>query len=147
MLAPVRVALLSTGDEVVEPGQDLAPGQIHDANTTLLAASLAEAGAEVVRSRILADSPADFRAALRDELDQGRADLVLTSGGISKGAYEVVRLALAAEGVQLPFGCHAARRSSGPRHRRRRALPGVSRQSGERTGLLRGLPPPGPVRH
>ncbi|GAA1923306.1 molybdopterin molybdotransferase MoeA [Arthrobacter gandavensis] len=101
VLAPVRVALLSTGDEVVEPGQDLAPGQIHDANTTLLAASLREAGAEVVRSRILADSPEDFLAALRRELRQERTDLVVTSGGISKGAYEVVRLALAAEGVSF----------------------------------------------
>jgi len=101
VLAPVRVALLSTGDEVVEPGQELAPGQIHDANTTLLAASLAEAGAEVIRSRILADSPADFRAALRNELTRGQVDMVVTSGGISKGAYEVVRLALAAEGVEF----------------------------------------------
>ncbi len=101
VLAPVRVALLSTGDEVVEPGQDLAPGQIHDANTTLLSASLAEAGAEVIHSRILADSPEDFRAALRAELGHGQADLVVTSGGISKGAYEVVRLALAAEGVEF----------------------------------------------
>ena len=101
VLAPVRVMLLSTGDEVVEPGQDLAPGQIHDANTTLLAASLRDAGAEVVRSRILADSPADFRSALRDELSSGRADLVVTTGGISKGAYEVVRLALEAEGVEF----------------------------------------------
>lgn len=101
VLAPVRVALLSTGDEVVEPGQDLAPGQIHDVNTTLLAASLADSGAEVIRTRILADSPEDFRTALRDELAQGGADLVVTSGGISKGAYEVVRLALAAEGVEF----------------------------------------------
>ncbi|MBF4992827.1 molybdopterin molybdotransferase MoeA [Arthrobacter gandavensis] len=99
VLAPVRVTLLSTGDEVVEPGVDLAPGQIHDANTTLLTASLRDAGAEVVRSRILADSPEDFLAALRSELYRDRTDLVVTSGGISKGAYEVVRLALEAEGV------------------------------------------------
>lgn len=109
--APVRVLLLSTGDEVVEPGMELAPGQIHDANTTLLAASLAGAGAEVVRSRILADSPEDFLAALRQELGRGQADLVLTSGGISKGAYEVVRLALAAEGVTF---CSVAMQPGGP---------------------------------
>lgn len=109
--APVRVLLLSTGDEVVEPGGELAPGQIHDANTTLLAASLLGAGAEVVRSRILADSPEDFLAALREDLGRGQADLVLTSGGISKGAYEVVRLALAAEGVQF---CSVAMQPGGP---------------------------------
>ena len=99
--APFRVLLLSTGDEVVEPGEALAPGQIHDANSTLLAVSLREAGAEVVRSRILADSPDRFLAQLREDLARHPADLVLTSGGISMGAYEVVRLALASEGVQF----------------------------------------------
>ncbi|MFZ3451755.1 gephyrin-like molybdotransferase Glp [Arthrobacter sp. 7Tela_A1] len=99
--APLRVLLLSTGDEVVEPGRPLAPGQIHDANTTLLAVSLREAGAEVMRSRILADSPAEFLTALRDDLARHPVDLILTSGGISKGAYEVVRLALAADGVEF----------------------------------------------
>ena len=99
--ARFRVLLLSTGDEVVEPGQELAPGQIHDANSTLLAVSLQEAGAEVVRTRILADSPKRFLAQLREDLARHRVDLVLTSGGISMGAYEVVRLALAAEGVQF----------------------------------------------
>nr|WP_231708103.1 gephyrin-like molybdotransferase Glp [Arthrobacter caoxuetaonis] len=99
--APLRVLLLSTGDEVVEPGRPLAPGQIHDANTTLLAVSLREAGAEVIRSRILADSPGDFLAALREDLSRHPVDLILTSGGISKGAYEVVRLALAADGVEF----------------------------------------------
>ena len=99
--APFRVLLLSTGDEVVEPGGALAPGQIHDANSTLLAVSLREAGAEVVRARILADSPDRFLAQLREDLARHPVDLVLTSGGISMGAYEVVRLALAAEGVQF----------------------------------------------
>lgn len=96
-----RVLLLSTGDEVVEPGKPLAPGQIHDANTTLLAVSLREAGAEVAHSRIVADEPEVFRAQLLEDLAQHPADLVLTSGGISKGAYEVVRQALAAGGVQF----------------------------------------------
>ncbi|MBD7995912.1 molybdopterin molybdotransferase MoeA [Arthrobacter sp. Sa2CUA1] len=95
------VLLLSTGDEVVEPGQPLAPGQIHDANTTLLAVSLREAGAEVAHSRIAADRPEGFLEQLRHDLRRHPADLVLTSGGISKGAYEVVRQALGAGGVQF----------------------------------------------
>ncbi|MET4060062.1 molybdopterin molybdotransferase [Arthrobacter sp. UYP6] len=99
--APFQVLLLSTGDEVVEPGRPLEPGQIHDANTTLLAVSLQEAGAEVVLARIVADSPDEFLARLRDDLGRHRVDLILTSGGISKGAYEVVRLALASDGVQF----------------------------------------------
>ena len=101
VIAPLRVLLLSTGDEVVEPGRSLAPGQIHDANTTLLAVSLRDAGADVIRSRILADSPQGFLTALREDLARGQVDLVVTSGGISKGAYEVVRLALEAEGVEF----------------------------------------------
>lgn len=109
--APVRVLLLSTGDEVVEPGRELAAGQIHDANTTLLAASLLGAGAEVIQSRILADTPRGFLSALRGDLSGGQADLVVTSGGISKGAYEVVRMALAAEGVQF---CSVAMQPGGP---------------------------------
>ncbi|MBD8042913.1 molybdopterin molybdotransferase MoeA [Arthrobacter sp. Sa2BUA2] len=96
-----RVLLLSTGDEVVEPGKPLAPGQIHDANTTLLSVSLREAGAEVTHSRIVADRPGLFLEQLRDDLRGHPADLVLTSGGISKGAYEVVRQALSAGGAEF----------------------------------------------
>ncbi|KAD3515394.1 molybdopterin molybdenumtransferase MoeA [Arthrobacter yangruifuii] len=94
-----RVLLLTTGDEVREPGRPLEPGQIHDANTTLLRSSLEEAGAEVLRSRILADSPQEFIARLRADVAADAPDLVLTSGGISKGAYEVVRQGLAAHEV------------------------------------------------
>ncbi|MCC9175936.1 molybdopterin molybdotransferase MoeA [Arthrobacter sp. zg-Y179] len=92
-----RVLLLTTGDEVIEPGMPLGPGQIHDANTTLLRSSLQEAGAEVLRSRILADSPQEFTDRLRADIAADTPDLVLTSGGISKGAYEVVRQGLAAQ--------------------------------------------------
>ena len=99
--ARFRVLLLSTGDEVVEPGKPLAPGQIHDANTTLLAVSLREAGAEVASSRILADQPDVFLAQLLEDLERHPADLVLTSGGISKGAYEVVRQALGSAGASF----------------------------------------------
>lgn len=95
----LRVLLLSTGDEVVAAGALLRAGQIYDANNTLLAASLREAGCEVVSSRILADSAPEFRRRLDDDLLRYGADLVLTSGGISKGAFEVVRQALEPEGV------------------------------------------------
>ncbi|MDM7990350.1 gephyrin-like molybdotransferase Glp [Arthrobacter sp. zg-Y877] len=96
-----RVLLLATGDEVIEPGMPLGPGQIHDANTTLLRSSLEQAGAEVLRSRILVDSPQEFLDRLRADLAADTPDLVLTSGGISKGAYEVVRQALAAQDVEF----------------------------------------------
>lgn len=96
-----RVLLLTTGDEVVEPGHSLAPGQIHDANSTLLRASLEEASVTVLRSRILADSPGEFEERLLADLAEQPVDLILSSGGISKGAYEVVRQALARHDVDF----------------------------------------------
>ncbi|WP_312856877.1 molybdopterin molybdotransferase MoeA [Arthrobacter mobilis] len=97
----LRVLLLSTGDEVVPPGCGLGPGQIYDANTTMLSAALADAGCEVASSRILADAPDLFAQALAGDLERVAPDLVLTSGGISKGAFEVVKLALAGHGVEF----------------------------------------------
>ena len=96
-----RVLLLTTGDEVRDPGTVLGPGQIHDANTTLLRTSLEQAGTQVLRSRILADSPEEFSARLRADLAADTPDLILSSGGISKGAYEVVRQALATADVRF----------------------------------------------
>jgi molybdopterin molybdotransferase len=96
-----RVLLLTTGDEVVAPGHPLQPGQIHDANTTLLRSLLEEAGAQVQLTRVLADSPQELRDRLHADLAAGQPDLVITSGGISKGAYEVVKQGLEAEDVHF----------------------------------------------
>jgi molybdopterin molybdotransferase len=93
-----EVLLLTTGDEVAEPGSPLAPGQIYDANSTMLHAALLEAGLDVRRMRLLADSVDGFRTSLAAEL-RTVPDLVLSTGGISKGAYEVVRQALAEHDV------------------------------------------------
>ena len=100
---PVRprflVLLLSTGDEVQEPGTELAPGRIYDANTTLLTTALEESGAEVQRHSIVADNPEKLRRALQSI---GRpVNLILSTGGISQGAYEVVKQALADSSVEF----------------------------------------------
>ncbi|WP_105031566.1 gephyrin-like molybdotransferase Glp [Arthrobacter ruber] len=95
-----RVLLLSTGDEVAEPGAPLAPGSIYDANTTLLEAALREAGAEVSRHRLLGDDPAVLRDAF-GAIPAGSTHLVLSTGGISQGAYEVVKQALADSSVEF----------------------------------------------
>ncbi|MGP4113388.1 molybdotransferase-like divisome protein Glp [Streptomyces sp. 4N509B] len=92
-----RVVVLSTGSELVAPGQPLGPGQIHDSNGPMLTAAARQAGAVAYRAASVADDPAAFRAALADQL--ARADLVITSGGVSVGAYDVVKEALTEPGL------------------------------------------------
>lgn len=93
----VRALVVSTGSELVEHGQPLAHGQIHDANSVMLAAALRAAGAEARVTRFVADDHGAFAALLDEEV--GRTDVVLTSGGVSEGAYEVVKEVLEPRGV------------------------------------------------
>ncbi|GGD40671.1 molybdopterin molybdenumtransferase MoeA [Microbacterium faecale] len=86
-----RVAVVSTGSELVPPGTDPAPGQIPDSNSALLAELVADSGARVTLRTSVGDDPAALRALL-NEVD---ADVVITSGGVSAGAYEPVKQALA----------------------------------------------------
>ena len=104
VLAPVRVVVLSTGSEVRpaadgEPG----PGARHDANGPGLAAALTEAGAEVVRTGTVPDDAEQLLDALRSHVTAHNADLVVTSGGVSMGAFEVVRHASQLPGTALTF--------------------------------------------
>ncbi|HEV3122842.1 MAG TPA: molybdopterin biosynthesis protein [Isosphaeraceae bacterium] len=78
-----RVAILSTGDELIEPGTPMRPAAVHDANSTLLADAVRELGGEPVRLGIVADQEELLGAALERALD---CDLVVLSGGTSKGA-------------------------------------------------------------
>ena len=86
----VRIAVVSTGSELVPPGTRLAPGEIPDANGVALVAAARAAGAVVVHEARVRDDVDRLRAELDTAHDAG-AELVLTSGGVSKGAYEVVR--------------------------------------------------------
>lgn len=93
-----RVSVLSTGAELRAAGEPLAPGQIPDSNGPLLAALLTDAGAEVAGTAITDDDPARFLAAFRACVD---ADVVVTSGGASAGAFDVVKEVTAPLGVQF----------------------------------------------
>jgi molybdopterin molybdotransferase len=87
-----RVVVLSTGSELVDPGQPLTAGKIPDSNSTLLTAAARETGAIAFRVGIVPDDPRVLLDTLEDQLI--RADLVLTSGGVSVGAYDVVKEAI-----------------------------------------------------
>lgn len=95
----VRVTVLSTGHELRQPGDELGPGQIFDANSAALTRALAEVGADVRTVAAVSDDREAFSrqlAALGAE-----TDLLVTTGGVSAGAYEVVRETLAGAGVDF----------------------------------------------
>ena len=92
-----RVVVVSTGAELREPGGRLSHDTIYDSNSFMLAAAVRQAGAIAYRVGIVSDDPAEFADALSDQLV--RADLVVTSGGVSKGAYDVVKEVLSQTGT------------------------------------------------
>lgn len=91
-----RVVVISTGSELREPGSSLSRDSIYDGNSFLLAASARAAGAIAYRVGIVPDDPRTFTDALNDQLV--RADLVVTSGGVSEGDFDVVKEALTSLG-------------------------------------------------
>jgi molybdopterin molybdotransferase len=96
---PPRVLVLSTGSELISSGGVLAPGQIYDSNGPMLAAAVRAAGCEPSLAHFVADDVDAFHTALDERL--AGVDMVLTSGGVSAGAYEVVKDALRSHGVHF----------------------------------------------
>ncbi|NIK56852.1 gephyrin-like molybdotransferase Glp [Kribbella shirazensis] len=92
-----RVVVISTGAELREPGSRLGEGQIYDSNSYTLAAAARDAGAVVYRVGIVDDDPKRIMDTLSDQLV--RADLVITTGGVSMGAYDIVKEELAKLGT------------------------------------------------
>ncbi|HEX5493792.1 MAG TPA: gephyrin-like molybdotransferase Glp [Mycobacteriales bacterium] len=92
-----RAVVLSTGSELVEVGQRPGPGELVDSNGYLLAMAARDAGAEVYRAGIVPDDRRRLLDTLEGQLT--RADLLITSGGVSMGAYDVVKEALAELGT------------------------------------------------
>lgn len=92
----VRVASLATGDELVEPGRPLRPGQIHESNSYAVAAQVMDAGAIAFRQPIVRDDREALRRAFQGALAQ--ADVLVTSGGVSAGRYDLSKQVMAEMG-------------------------------------------------
>jgi len=84
-----RVAIMATGDELVPLGQPLGPGQIHDSNSYAVAASIRQMGAQPIMLGIVPDDEKMLRSAMLDGLR--RADMLLTSGGVSMGRRDLIK--------------------------------------------------------
>lgn len=130
-----RVVVLSTGSELVQPGEQLGPGRIYDSNSFALTAAARDAGAIAYRVGAVADDAETLRSTIEDQLI--RADLLVTTGGVSVGAYDVVKEALESVGDEDVAGAGVEFRklamqpgkpqgfgSIGPDHTPLLALPG-----------------------
>ena len=91
----IKVAVLSTGDELIEPGQPLGPGQIYNSNRVVLCSWLTRMGCEVVDAGILPD---DLPATRQRLGELGAVDLILSTGGVSVGEADFLGIALREEG-------------------------------------------------
>ena len=139
-----RVVIISTGSELVEPGTRTAQGQIHESNSYILTTAAREAGATAFRVGIVPDDARTLMNTIEDQLI--RADLVLTSGGVSVGAYDVVKEVLsrlgtvAFESVAMQPGKPQGFGTIGPDKTPIITLPG---QPGVVVRLVRGVRPAG----
>lgn len=96
-----RVSVVATGNELVEAGQRLQPGQIRNTNGPMLAAQVARAGGRVENLGIAPDTPDDLRALIEDEIDF--ADVLLLAGGVSVGKFDLVPGILEELGITIHF--------------------------------------------
>jgi molybdopterin molybdotransferase len=94
----VKVAIFSTGDELVTAEQTLQPGQIVDSNQNAIASLLKQLGVEVVILGIVPDQPRDLEATMKDAIS---SDLVISSGGVSVGEYDYVEQVIASLGGKI----------------------------------------------
>ncbi len=96
-----RIAVLTTGNEVVQPGESLTPGKIYDINQQLLAARLQELGAELTEARSVPDEPEQMAEALRRAAQE--ADLIVTTGAVSVGKKDIMHESIARIGAERVF--------------------------------------------
>ncbi|RKS72171.1 molybdopterin molybdochelatase [Actinomadura pelletieri DSM 43383] len=103
-----RVVVVATGDELREPGEPLAPGQIWESNAYMLTAAVVEAGGVGYRQATVEDEPGRVMEMLEDQL--ARADAIVTTGGVSMGTRDVVKEVLSGTGT---VGFHKVRMRPG----------------------------------
>ncbi len=96
-----KVAILSSGDEILAPGQPISPGKIYDSNTFALAALAEQIGCQVIRLGVAKDTKTELIQKLEQAV-QLNADVILSSAGVSVGAFDFVREAIESQG-QLNF--------------------------------------------
>ena len=96
-----RVAILTTGDEVMAPGQKLLPGKIYDCNQSLLAARMEDFGVELVKLDSIEDRPQAMTKAIQDIAPS--VDLIITTGAVSVGKKDIMHEALELAGAQRIF--------------------------------------------
>ena len=104
---PIRVSILSTGDEIVDSPEELVPGKIMNTNGPMLDALCRMHGLEVINNAVVPDEREATVSALREALD--RSDIVVLSGGVSVGDFDFVGEALAGEGLKFHFGSVAVK--------------------------------------
>lgn len=129
VLRQLRVGVLSTGDELLPANREsgeasTSPGAIHDANTPMLCAALESAGALAIALPAASDDPDALRESLAETPD---LDVLITTGGVSQGAFEVVRQAF----PEVEFG-PVAMQPGGPQ--------GLGRLTGQRSGEQNSVP-------
>lgn len=106
------VLVVTGGDEIMEPGTPLREGTVYDANGPLLTSWLLDAGASAVHAVRVTDDPAELARRLRRSVREHAPHLIVTSGGVSAGAFEVVRTVLEPD-PRMWFG-HVAMQPGGP---------------------------------
>lgn len=96
-----KVAIIATGDELIEPGEKLTPGKIRNSNSYSIAAQVIQLGAEPVNLGIARDNPGDIERKIKEGLSKG--DILITSAGVSVGEYDFVKNVMKKIGVEPVF--------------------------------------------
>ena len=97
----LKLLFFGTGDELVEPGNELKPGQIYNSNLYVMADLVRESGSKVITKEVIKDDKNALRSFLKEAIEQ--CDIIISSGGVSMGKYDYVRDVFIELGVEERF--------------------------------------------